>query len=259
MKASPLAKKLADKRHIDLQTLKGTGPHGKIMARDVSAPAAKPANKPSAHVPVRKVCTIPESAMPHAEIEGEFYHFKLEANMAYLAAISTPIAVQCENLLGGRYCLFDYVVRSSVKACLSQAVWLGEREDFDMLLTLKKGTQYVLVEHAKKKTIYPLAKQRREVEATDDTTPPNHETQLMVCDAGTTLDIQREKLNTLPSTIVIIGGTSPKTGIEAGRPVSKLILPVSLYINTKLMPSEVASHIAAEFRTLLENPVLLLL
>ena len=42
-------------------------------------------------------------------------------------------------------------------------------------------------------------------------------------------------------------------------PVSKLILPVTLYVNAGILPECKASNIAAEFKTLLENPVLLLL
>lgn len=43
LKASPLAKKLAKDRHIDLNTVKGTGPSGRIMSRDLelAQPAAK--------------------------------------------------------------------------------------------------------------------------------------------------------------------------------------------------------------------------
>lgn len=70
---------------------------------------------------------------------------------------------------------------------------------------------------------------------------------------------QRTVLPEMPHSIISIGGTTPKTGIEAGRPVSKLILPVTLYVNAEILPECKASNIAAEFKTLLENPVLLLL
>ena len=41
--------------------------------------------------------------------------------------------------------------------------------------------------------------------------------------------------------------------------INKLILPVTLYVNAGILPECKASNIAAEFKTLLENPVLLLL
>ncbi len=71
--------------------------------------------------------------------------------------------------------------------------------------------------------------------------------------------VQHHEQSEMPHSIISIGGTTPKTGIEAGRPVSKLILPVTLYVNAGILPECKASNIAAEFKTLLENPVLLLL
>src|SRR5581483_11350067 len=52
-KASPLARRLARERGIDLSTLRGTGPEGRIVAKDVEgapARAAAPAGAPSGEV-----------------------------------------------------------------------------------------------------------------------------------------------------------------------------------------------------------------
>jgi pyruvate dehydrogenase E2 component (dihydrolipoamide acetyltransferase) len=54
--ASPLARKIAAERNIDLRTVKGTGPGGRIVERDLvtatSAPAAAPATPASAPVQI---------------------------------------------------------------------------------------------------------------------------------------------------------------------------------------------------------------
>lgn len=80
--------------------------------------------------------------------------------MAYLAAISTPIAVQCEKLIGGRYSLFDYVVRAAVKACISEPEWLAGDSAAELLMVLDKGEKYVFIENASGKTIYNIAMER---------------------------------------------------------------------------------------------------
>ena len=54
--ASPRAKKLAEDLGVDLATVKGTGPAGKITEQDVqnaaaAKPAAKPAPRPSRPAP----------------------------------------------------------------------------------------------------------------------------------------------------------------------------------------------------------------
>src|SRR5262249_5514564 len=66
IKASPLARRLARERGIDLATLRGTGPEGRIVAEDVErgvvgAPAAPAAPIAVPSLPVGEVETIPLS------------------------------------------------------------------------------------------------------------------------------------------------------------------------------------------------------
>ena len=104
------------------------------MAADVRA-ALRPADGPA-----RRVQTpLAPRDTRHATRVDNFYLYSLEANMAYLAAISTPIAVQCEKLIGGRYSLFDYVVRAAVKACASEPEWLAGDAAAELLMVLDKG------------------------------------------------------------------------------------------------------------------------
>lgn len=252
IKCSPLAARLIREQGLDPATLRGTGPRGRIMAADV-----RPASGPA-----RKVQTPPAPRYTrHVTRVDDFYLYSLEANMAYLAAISTPIAVQCEKLIGGRYSLFDYVVRAAVKACLSEPDWLAGDPNARLLMVLDKGAKYVFMEQASGKTIYNIATERLAAVASGAGAPApgSLAANILLCDSGVNMEAQRAYLTEMPHSIISIGGTTPKTGIEAGRPVSKLILPVTLYVNANILPEARASKIAAEFKTLLENPVLLLL
>jgi pyruvate dehydrogenase E2 component (dihydrolipoyllysine-residue acetyltransferase) len=59
VKASPLARRIARERGIDLASLKGTGPDGRIVAEDVErGEAAKPAAAPAA-VPTGEIESVP--------------------------------------------------------------------------------------------------------------------------------------------------------------------------------------------------------
>ncbi|WP_295925664.1 biotin/lipoyl-containing protein, partial [uncultured Akkermansia sp.] len=155
VKCSPLAARLALEAGLNPGTLKGTGPHGKIMAADVRA-AIRPAEGPArrVHIPLAPRDTR------HATRVDNFYLYSLEANMAYLAAISTPIAVQCEKLIGGRYNLLDYVVRAAGEAGISRPEWLAGDAAAEQLMGLDKGEKYVFIENASGKTIYNIAMER---------------------------------------------------------------------------------------------------
>ncbi|MFR1411845.1 MAG: biotin/lipoyl-containing protein [Akkermansia sp.] len=122
VKFSPLAAKLAAEAGMDPASLHGTGPHARIMAADVRATVRRTEG------PARKVQTpLAPKDTRHATRVDNFYLYTLGANMSYLAAISTPIAVQCEKLIGGRYSLFDYVVRAAVKGMPQRTGMAGGR------------------------------------------------------------------------------------------------------------------------------------
>jgi pyruvate dehydrogenase E2 component (dihydrolipoamide acetyltransferase) len=59
MKASPLARRIARERGIDLSGLRGTGPEGRIVAEDVERAGATPAAAPAAAAPPGEIETIP--------------------------------------------------------------------------------------------------------------------------------------------------------------------------------------------------------
>jgi len=58
--ASPLARRIAADKGLDLSAVKGTGPHGRIVKRDVEAASAAPAPSPTAAAPT----TASTSAAP---------------------------------------------------------------------------------------------------------------------------------------------------------------------------------------------------
>jgi pyruvate dehydrogenase E2 component (dihydrolipoamide acetyltransferase) len=60
IKASPLARRLARERGIDLSSLSGTGPEGRIVAKDVEGAEARPATPPApAAVPTGDIESVP--------------------------------------------------------------------------------------------------------------------------------------------------------------------------------------------------------
>ena len=78
IKASPLARRLAQAQNIDLSTLQGTGPGGRIVRADIDAavgkaPAAAPASAPIAAAPALGThAVLPgpiEQAIPHETIK----------------------------------------------------------------------------------------------------------------------------------------------------------------------------------------------
>ena len=86
IRISPLAKNMAEKKGVDIQTLKGSGPHGRIIARDVET-AEKVVEKA---VETPKVLSIPKTVAPQAQPvaleSGDDFEIKSIPNIRKLIA-----------------------------------------------------------------------------------------------------------------------------------------------------------------------------
>ena len=251
MLISPLAARLCKKKGINPAVLRGSGPRGRIMAADVVEPTT---------APISRGCTVVNdfATQPtRPEIDG-YYVYDHEVNMAALARISLPIAVQCEKLLEKRYSLFDYIVRAVVKACTSHPVWMPADGKVDVLLFQNAGNEVVAIEDAANKSIYRLA---RDTQHTEVGIPESFSPHIAVCDAATSRQqvVDYIASSKRPAFGFVARGGQPKVGIRAGGDApSNFDLPYTLYISTAI-PAAEANRIAARLGELLYNPVSLLL
>jgi pyruvate dehydrogenase E2 component (dihydrolipoamide acetyltransferase) len=71
IKASPLARRMAEERGIDLSAVRGSGPEGRVVARDLESPAAGPVARPAAApapVPMPAAPGAPYTDVPLSQI-----------------------------------------------------------------------------------------------------------------------------------------------------------------------------------------------
>ncbi len=244
---SPLARKLCASRGISPETLRGSGPRGRIMAADVLKPQTTPR---------RRGCTaVATPAQLPTRPEKDGYYVKdAEVDMKALADISKRNAVLCEKLLENRYSLFDYIVRAMVKACTDDSPLSGRQ--VDVLLFERNGERLTAILDAGHKSIYRLAHE------TQGTTPlpTPFNPHIIVCDTHTSREqvSARLNMNMRPTFAFVARGGTPKEELRAGGNAPNFDLPYTFYASTEL-PAEVANRLAARLRTLLVDPVSLLL
>jgi pyruvate dehydrogenase E2 component (dihydrolipoamide acetyltransferase) len=97
IRISPLAKKMAEKMGVDIQSLKGSGPHGRIIARDIEN-AGKSAVKPETKVTVPTETPIAKKAVsapqPVVLESGDDYEVKAIPNIRKLIATAMHQSLQ---------------------------------------------------------------------------------------------------------------------------------------------------------------------
>ncbi len=137
VKASPLAKKVAEEKGIDLSSVSGTGPGGRIVGKDVQVaaesggakapPAGKPAPAPVAATPpptVGESETVPLSNMRRiiaerlVESKTTIPHFYLniEINAAPLMQLRAEVNAANEAIGQPKLTVNDFVLKAAVAA-----------------------------------------------------------------------------------------------------------------------------------------------
>ncbi|MGI8891430.1 MAG: pyruvate dehydrogenase complex dihydrolipoamide acetyltransferase [Chthoniobacterales bacterium] len=145
VKASPLARKVAAEKNVDLAKVKGTGPGGRIVEKDVTAaaPTAAPAAKPSAG-PAEKSGSAKKAAAPEisagetARVSltgmrkviadrlvsslGPVPHFYLniEVNADALMRVRTELKSGAEEDDANKITVNDFILKAAVAAALRE-------------------------------------------------------------------------------------------------------------------------------------------
>jgi pyruvate dehydrogenase E2 component (dihydrolipoamide acetyltransferase) len=131
LRASPLARRLAEEYEVDLSRVTGTGPDGRIVKRDVEAArdaaAAAPATAPAAVIPGAapgedKIEDLPLSRIRQTiarrmqQAKQEIPHYYLTADIDMTAAMKFREDAELSLGAGGRITVNDVIVLATAKA-----------------------------------------------------------------------------------------------------------------------------------------------
>ncbi len=156
--ASPLARRIAEQKGLDLSALSGSGPHGRIVKADVenADPSAKPAAAPASAPPAPALATSADSeTVKKMYTEREYEEISLNGMRKTIAARLTEAkqtiphfylrrSITLDALLktrgeinagladsGVKISVNDFIIKASAKALQDvpgcNAVWAGDR------------------------------------------------------------------------------------------------------------------------------------
>ena len=141
LRVSPLARKIAAEKGVDLNTVQGSGPGGRIVKVDVEAANAAPApaaKAPACSAPVAAAApqgilptvgpddkVVPMSGMRKIIAERlltskqtiPHFYLHVECDAAPLMALRKQINAQTAETGGNKYSVNDFVVKAMINAC----------------------------------------------------------------------------------------------------------------------------------------------
>ncbi|MBD5780590.1 2-oxo acid dehydrogenase subunit E2 [Pelagicoccus sp. NFK12] len=199
IKASPLAKKLAKSEGVDLSSIKGTGPNGRIVKQDVldakkSGGSSKPAksdskSKPSVTLPglaIAEDADLPVSSMRgviakrlvESKVNAPHFYLQIEVNAANLLATRAKINADLANVPaehggGIKLTVNDFILKASAEALrrvpTMNRSWQGDtiRQNGAVHLAfgvaIEDGLLTPVIRNAESKTLKQIALEAKEL------------------------------------------------------------------------------------------------
>ena len=148
VKASPLAKKLAAERGVDLRTLAGSGPGGRIVRADVlgapvggpAAGAAKPvqtirpvAGPDDTRIPLTGMRTIIAERLLMSKTQIPHFYLNIEVDAGPIMALRQEINAGTEKSGGNKYTVNDFILKA-VGAAAAQVPAVNASFDGDSIV-----------------------------------------------------------------------------------------------------------------------------
>lgn len=280
--ASPLAKKLASERGIDIQAVAGTGENGRIVKRDVDhyvpyTPANKPAAMPS-HTGQVSYTDEPISQMRKtiarrlAESKFTAPHFYLTLDIDMSNAIATRKALN--NLEGVKVSFNDMVIKAVAMALRQHptvnSAWMGDfirRNDhvnIGVAVAVDEGLLVPVVRFADNKGLTQISAEVREFaqKAKDKKLQPSdwEGNTFTISNLGMFgIESFTAIVNPPDSCILAIGGIKEVPVVKNGQVVPGSVMKVTLSCDHRVVDGASGASFLQSFKTYMEQPAAMLL
>lgn len=289
VKASPLAKKVAAERGVDLNSLVGSGPGGRIVREDVeNAPvggasagrvAASPAIRPvigpeDERVPTSSMRNIIAERLLASKTQIPHFYLQMEVDAGPLMEFRAHLNASAEKNGGNKYTVNDFILKSVIRAAQAQpainAAWDGDAivkfksVGLSVAIAIEDGLVTPVIKQAEKKTLLEISQSVKDLagKAKNKKLSPDDYAggTITVSNLGAFgIDQFAAIINPPQAAIVAIGSIRSAPVVnDKGQIVVGQRMWVGLSGDHRVVDGAVAATFLAEMRKLLENPALML-
>jgi pyruvate dehydrogenase E2 component (dihydrolipoamide acetyltransferase) len=276
--ASPLARRLAAHEAVDLMGIEGTGPHGRILARDVSARARTPLAPTGlaarqAMPPDRRQAAIVPDAMPAVAHGHLTSHCDIDALLTLCAALNSKRS-EAERLS-----IDDFMLRAAAVALVRvpdcNVVWSGDvltrlsHADIAMTVATDGDLVAAVITDAGAKPLSAIASAAKTLAAEARGPGLAHEPGLAdeQCRGGALMvrhlgafGVSHAMWPVDPprTAILAIGAAEERLRLVCGQAMAATTVTVTLSVDHRAIGSVTAAQWLQEFKALVETPLTML-
>jgi pyruvate dehydrogenase E2 component (dihydrolipoamide acetyltransferase) len=274
-KASPLARRLAAEAGIDLTTVKGSGPHGRIHAADIKAPITTPAKPvPVLDAPFERV---PLDAMRKTiarrlvEAKQTVPHFYLTSDVD----ISRLLALREEANSAVKLSINDFIIKglglALQKVPAANAVWDGDailrfkHSDVGVAVAIEGGLFTPVVRNAETKSLSAISAEMKDLAARArerKLLPQEYQGgSTSVSNLGMYGVREFAAIINPPQSTMLSVGAGQRRPVEAanGGVIFATLMTVTLSCDHRVVDGALGAQLLAAFKAVIENPITLFL
>jgi len=272
VKASPLARRIARERSIDLSSLTGTGPEGRVVAEDVERAAAAPAYAPAVAAPLEaevvKLSSLRKTIARRLTEAWEAPAFQIATSADMTRALALRERLREEKVtvtdVLTKLCAVALLRHREVNAHFSgDELRIFPSAHIGLAVATERGLLVPVLRECERKSLTQLASERGELVARA------REAKLTQDDLdGGTFTISNlgmygveqftAVLNPPQAAILAVGAIEERPVVEAGELAVRPLMSMTLTCDHRAVDGAVASEFLGTVKALLEEPGLAL-
>lgn len=273
--ASPLAKKIASQKGIDLQGIQGTGPRGRIVSKDLEKTSQSPVTSPVSMAlsgsfeevpltPIRKVISQrlqeAKSTIPHFYVTQLVDAAQLVHLRDQLAALDVKVSFNDFVIKAVALALREHPGINSGFNPTKQSVMLYKTIDISIAVSLESGLITPIVKNADHKTLTDISSEVRSLatKAKEGKLAP-HEFQggsFTISNMGM-FGVTEFKaiINPPQSAILAVAGIQDVAFVKNGAVVAGKGMNITLSVDHRVIDGVAAAKFIKSVQKYLENPI----
>ncbi|HEX5399418.1 MAG TPA: dihydrolipoamide acetyltransferase family protein [Verrucomicrobiae bacterium] len=290
VKASPLAKKIAAAKGVQLATIQGSGPGGRVVAKDLeSAPAKAPSFSATASAPILPgplpagAKRIPLSGMRKiiaerllaSKTQIPHFYLNIEVDTGNLLKMRAQVNALLEKAGAGKLTINDFILKAVVAAAVKvprvNASYAGDAiieypdVHLSVAVAVEDGLVTPVVRAAQTKSLRQISEEVKDLATrarTKKLKPEEYQDgTLTVSNLGSYgIDSFSAVINPPQAIILAIGAIVKKPVVNAqDEIVPAHRLAIGLSADHRVVDGAVGAQYLAELRLLIENPALMLI
>jgi pyruvate dehydrogenase E2 component (dihydrolipoamide acetyltransferase) len=272
IKASPLARRIARELNIDLASLTGTGPEGRIVAEDVERAAATPAHATAGAAPLEAE-VVPLTSIRRTIARRLTKAWEAPAFQISMSADMTRAQALRERLRDQKVTVTDVLTKLAAIALLRHREVNAHFADDELRIfpsahvglavATERGLVVPVIKEAERKSLVQLAIERGQlVERARDAKLTQEDLEggtFTISNLGMYgVEIFTAVLNPPQAAILAVGAIEEKPAVEEGELVARPLMAMTLTCDHRAVDGAKASEFLRELKTLLEEPGLAL-